>query len=244
MGSVAAGALVVGTSLLVVFALATQALDYQLESSLNELEKSSEPSPVMRFTKVQNIEEAVTEITVTNRGEGIVCLTTPCELRLDTGGSQIPVGEFTAEFSLCNGCHTGANKEVDTVTITNHGSYLYTTTSTLSLYVSNPDTSTTPPVFTFSVESIIYANVANIGVTNIDTSESWVTIDGENIFQFDDLLSFAGGPSNQLNPPNSTDDFPIMYPGEVFTMQHLTGGSVAKERITLVSDGVIAASAI
>ena len=243
MGSVAAGALVVGTSLLVVFALATQALDYQLESSLNELEKSSEPSPVMRFTKVQNIEEAVTEITVTNRGEGIVCLTTPCELRLDTGGSQIPVGQFTAEFSLCNGCKAGKNNEVDTVTITNHGSYLYTTTSTLSLYVSNLDSSTTPPAFTFSEESIIYANVANIGVTNIDTSESWVTIDGENIFQFDDLLSFADGPSNQLTI-NSTDDFPIMYPGEVFTMQHLTGGSVAKERITLVSDGVIAASAI
>jgi hypothetical protein len=35
-----------------------------------------------------------------------------------------------------------------------------------------------------------------------------------------------------------------MYPGEVFTIQHLTGGSIAKERITLVSDGVIAASDI
>ncbi len=238
MGSVAAGALVVGTSLLVVFALATQALDYQLESSLNELEKSNEPSPLMRFRSVQNIEEAVTEITVTNDGKDIVCFAT-CQLRLGSGGTPPSVGDFTATFTL-----QGVDNEVDTVTITNHGSYLYTTTSTLSLYVSNVNTVTVSPTFTFSVESIIYANVANIGVTNIDTSGSWVTIDGEDIFQFDDLLSFADGPSNQLTSTNSTDDFPTMYPGEVFTIQHLTGGSVAKERITLVSDGVIAASDI
>ena len=237
MGSVAAGALVVGTSLLVVFALATQALDYQLESSLNELEKSNEPSPNMRFRSVQNIEEAVTGITVTNDGENIVCTGT-CQLRLGSGGTPPSVGDFTATFTL-----QGGNSEVGTVTITNHGSYLYTTTSSLSLYVSNVNSVTISPTFTFSVESIIYANVANIGVTNIDTSESWVTIDGENIFQFDDLLSFADGPSNQLTI-NSTDDFPTMYPGEVFTIQHLTGGSDAKERITLVSDGVIAASDI
>ena len=237
MGSVAAGALVVGTSLLVVFALATQALDYQLESSLNELEKSNEPSPNMRFRSVQNIEEAVTGITVTNDGKDIVC-TGVCQLRLGSGGTPPSVGDFTATFTL-----QGGNSEVGTVTITNHGSYLYTTTSSLSLYVSNVNSVTISPTFTFSVESIIYANVANIGVTNIDTSESWVTIDGENIFQFDDLLSFADGPSNQLTI-NSTDDFPTMYPGEVFTIQHLTGGSDAKERITLVSDGVIAASDI
>ena len=237
MGSVAAGALVVGTSLLVVFALATQALDYQLESSLNELEKSNEPSPNMRFRSVQNIEEAVTGITVTNDGEDIVCAGA-CQLRLGSGGSPPSVGDFAATFTL-----QGGDSEVGTVTITNHGSYLYTTTSTLSLYVSNLNSFTDQPIFTFAVESIIYANVANIGVTNIDTSESWITIDGENIFQFDDLLSFADGPSNQLTI-NSTDDFPIMYPGEVFTMQHLTGGSDAKERITLVSDGVIAASDI
>jgi len=35
-----------------------------------------------------------------------------------------------------------------------------------------------------------------------------------------------------------------MYPGEVVTIQHITGGSFAKERITLVSAGVIAASDI
>lgn len=238
MGSVAAGALVVGTSLLVVFALATQALDYQLESSLNELEKSKEPLPNMRFRSVQNIEEAVTEITVTNDGKDIVCAGA-CQLRLGTGGTPPSVGDFTATFTL-----QGVDNEVDTVTITNHGSYLYTTTATLSLYVPNLDAATViTPTFTFAVESIIYANVANIGVTDIDTSAAWVTIDGDNIFQFNDLLSFESGPSNQLTI-NSTDDLPNMYPGEVFTIQHITGGSVAKERITLVSDGVIAASDI
>ena len=135
MGSVAAGALVVGTSLLVVFALATQALDYQLESSLKELENSNEPPPSMRFTKVQNIEEAVVEIIIadTDRGEDIACAGT-CQLRLGAGGTPPSVGDFTAEFTLCNACHTAANDEVDTVTITNHGSYLYTTTSTLTLF--------------------------------------------------------------------------------------------------------------
>ena len=236
MGTVAAGALVVGTSLLVVFALATQALDYQLESSLNELENSNEPPPSMRFTKVQNIEEAVVQITITDRGEDIICPGI-CQLRLGTGGSPPSVGDFTAEFTL-----QGAINEVDTVTITNHGSYLYTTTSGLSLYAVGI-TATTPPAFAFDVQTIVYANVKNVGVTNIDTSEAWVTVDGANVFQFDDLLNFEDGPTNQL-PINSSDPFPIMYPGEVFTIQHLTGGSIAKERITLVSDGVIAASDI
>jgi hypothetical protein len=236
MGTVAAGALVVGTSLLVVFALATQALDYQLESSLNELENSNEPPPSMRFTKVQNIEEAVVEITITDRGEDIVCAGT-CQLRLGTGGAPPSVGDFTAEFTL-----QGATNEVDTVTITNHGSYLYTTTSSLTLF-ADVSSSTTPPAFTFDVQTIVYANVKNVGVTNIDTSEAWVTVDGANVFQFDDLLNFEDGPTNQLTI-NSSDPFPIMYPGEVFTIQHLTGVSFAKERITLVSDGVIAASDI
>ena len=248
MGTVAAGALVVGTSLLVVFALATQALDYQLESSLKELENSNEPPPSMRFTKVQNIEEAVVEIIIadTDRGEDIVCPgvpgVDPCQLRLVSGGTPPAVGDFTAEFTLCNACHTAANDEVDTVTITNHGSYLYTTTSTLTLFAVGI-TATTAPIFTFDEQTIVYANVKNVGVTNIDTSEAWVTVDGDEVFQFDDLLNFEDGPTNQL-PINSSDPFPIMYPGEVFTIQHLTGGSIAKERVTLVSAGVIAASDI
>ncbi len=244
MGTVAAGALVVGTSLLVVFALATQALDYQLESSLKELENSNEPPPSMRFTKVQNIEEAVAEIIIadTDRGEDIVCAGT-CQLRLGTGGTPPSVGDFTAEFTLCNACHTAANNEVDTVTITNHGSYLYTTTSTLTLFAT-VTSATTAPIFTFDVQTIVYANVKNVGVTNIDTSVAWVTVNGSDIaFQFEDLLNFEDGPTNQLTI-NSSDPFPIMYPGEVFTIQHLTGGSIAKERITFVSAGVIAASNI
>ena len=237
MGSVAAGALVVGTSLLVVFALATQALDYQLESSLKELENSNEPPPSMRFTKVQNIEEAVVEITVTDDGDTIVCAGV-CELRLGTGGTLPPVGDFTATFTL-----QGVDNEVDTVTITNHGSYLDDATLTLDLYVSNVMSVAISPTFTFAVQTLVYADVTNIGVTNIDTSEAWVTIDGDNIFQFDDLLAFEDGPANQLTI-NSTDNFPTMYPGEVFTIQHLTGGSSAKTRISLVSAGVIAASDI
>jgi len=236
MGTVAAGALVVGTSLLVVFALATQALDYQLESSLNELENSNEPPPSMRFTKVQNIQEAVVEITITDRGEDIGCAGT-CQLRLVSGGAPPAVGDFTATFTL-----QGANDEVDTVTITNHGSYLYTTTPTLTLLAIGIS-ATTAPIFTFDVQTIVYANVKNVGVTNIDTSEAWVTVNGSKVFQFDDLLNFEGGPGAQL-PINSTDPFPTMYPGEVFTIQHITGGSFAKERITLVSAGVIAASDI
>jgi hypothetical protein len=238
MGTVAAGALVVGTSLLVVFALATQALDYQLESSLNELENSNEPPPSMRFTKVQNIEEAVVEITVQTSGVAQACSSSPCQLRLGTGGTLPAVGAFSATFLLNAG-------EVDpaTVIITNHGSYLYNDVSALSLFVSNSQSVTTAPTFLVDVQTIVYANVTNVGVTNIDTSEAWVTVDGDEVFQFDDLLNFEDGPTNQLTI-NSSDPFPIMYPVEVFTIQHLTGGSIAKERITLVSDGVIAASEI
>ena len=243
MGSVAAGAMVVGTSLLVVFALATAAIDHQLESSLEELDRSNTPLPELRVIKAQNIEEAVIQIDVTDGGEDIVCVGT-CQLRLGTGGNPPIVGDFTAEFTLCDECNNaGIFQEVDQVTITNHGSYLNGITSGLSLYVSNVNTVTTPPSFTFVVNNVVYADVENIGTTSIDTEHSWVTIDGVSVFQFKDLLDFENGPTSQLTI-NSTDPFPTMYPGEVFTLQHITGGTTSIERLTVVTGGIIAAKSL
>ena len=59
MGSVAVGAMVVGTSLLVVFALAMATLETQVEESLAQIEASAEP--LTQFT----IENAQSDVTFT-----------------------------------------------------------------------------------------------------------------------------------------------------------------------------------
>jgi hypothetical protein len=52
-GSVAAGAMIVGTSLLVVFALAMSTLNSQVESGLSELETAAEPIPSFKRGKAE-----------------------------------------------------------------------------------------------------------------------------------------------------------------------------------------------
>ena len=64
MGSVGVSALMVGTALLVVFALATTSIDHQLASSLDQIEESSESLPNVRINTIENIEIAIVGVEI------------------------------------------------------------------------------------------------------------------------------------------------------------------------------------
>ncbi|MCS5536559.1 MAG: hypothetical protein NZ770_00495, partial [Candidatus Poseidoniaceae archaeon] len=77
MGSVAVGALVIGTSMLVVFAVAMATLNSQVESGLSELESAAEPLPSFTIDDATNIgtsgataSGAVVDYTIHDGGSG------------------------------------------------------------------------------------------------------------------------------------------------------------------------------
>ena len=68
MGSVAVGAMVVGTSLLVVFALAMATLESQVDDSIAQIEATAEPVAQFTIEDTTNVEGAVVGFTINNGG--------------------------------------------------------------------------------------------------------------------------------------------------------------------------------
>ncbi len=68
MGSVAVGAMVVGTSLLVVFALAMATLEAQVDDSIAQIEASAQPITQFTIENATNVEGAVVGFTINNAG--------------------------------------------------------------------------------------------------------------------------------------------------------------------------------
>ena len=68
MGSVAVGAMVVGTSLLVVFALAMATLEAQVDDSIAQIEATAEPIAQFTIEDATNVEGAVVSYTINNGG--------------------------------------------------------------------------------------------------------------------------------------------------------------------------------
>ena len=70
--SVGVGALVVGTSLLLVFALAVQTLDNRLEASLEVIDDAGDPLPSFQIDDATLWEGAVLSVSIDNNGSGYV----------------------------------------------------------------------------------------------------------------------------------------------------------------------------
>ncbi|MED5349925.1 MAG: hypothetical protein VYB50_00370 [Candidatus Thermoplasmatota archaeon] len=237
MGSVGVSALMVGTALLVVFALATTSIDHQLASSLDQIEESSESLPNVRINNIDNIEIAIVGVQITSVGADISC---PCKIYASLDGGATEAHLFEATFSL------NATNQVDSVTeILNHGSYLYTDLATLSLH-ADVSSSTSEPTFIPVTKTVVYATVENIGVTTINPEESWVLFDGSNPVQMSSRIAFDDGPENHLSV-NASTDFSMFYPGDVFVLQHITDSDSAAdkyEQVSIFVDGIQTAMAV
>tara|TARA_B100001175_G_scaffold88458_1_gene74497 strand:+ start:757 stop:1398 length:642 start_codon:yes stop_codon:yes gene_type:complete len=160
MGSVAVGAMVVGTSMLVVFALAMATLDAQVDDSIAQIEAAAEPISLFTIEDATNVEGAVVSFTINNGGTGY----SAGQVEVNTS-----VGSFLADLVISSGTVTGLN-------ILDHGSsYLYA--STYFLEVTGPNTGTNLNI-TANLGNLVYLNVTNDGATDIDTDLAWLFTDG------------------------------------------------------------------
>ena len=241
MGSVGVSALMVGTALLVVFALATTSIDHQLVSSLDQIEESSGSLPDVRINNIDNIEIAIVGVQINNPGSDLGC---PCEIYASLDGGNSVAHLFGATFTLNAG-------QVDSVTeITNHGSYLYGDLASLTLHTNATDQSGTGtavlPTFNLVTKTVVYATVENIGVTTINPEESWVLFDGSNPVQMSSLIAFDDGPEDHL-AVNASTDFSMFYPGDVFVLQHIMDSDLVAdkyEQVSIFVDGIQTAMAV
>ena len=160
MGSVAVGAMVVGTSLLVVFALAMATLEAQVDDSIAQIEATAEPITQFTIEDATNVEGAVVSFTINNGGSGY----SPGQVEVN--GST---GSFLADLVISAGTVTGLN-------ILDHGSsYLYTSTYFLEVTGSNTGSNLN---ITATLGNLVYTNVTNEGSTDIDTDLAWLFSDG------------------------------------------------------------------
>ncbi|MAK41866.1 MAG: hypothetical protein CL997_04180 [Euryarchaeota archaeon] len=239
MGSVGVSALMVGTALLVVFALATTSIDHQLASSLDQIEESSESLPNVRINTIENIEIAIVGVQINTPGSDLGC---PCEIYASLDNGVTVAHLFGATFSLNAG-------QVDSVTeILNHGSYLYSDLASLTLHTNATDTSggAVFPTFNLVTKTVVYATVENIGITTITPEESWVLFDGSNPVQMSSLIAFGDGPENHLSV-NASTDFSMFYPGDVFVLQHIMDSDLVAdkyEQVSIFVDGIQTAMAV
>ncbi len=160
MGSVAVGAMVVGTSLLVVFALAMATLEAQVDDSIAQIEASAQPITQFTIENATNVEGAVVGFTINNAGTNYTAG------QVEVNGST---GSFLADLVISGGTVTGLN-------ILNHGSsYLYTSTYFLEVTGSNAGSGLN---ITATLGNIAYVNLTNDGSTDIDTDFAWLFSDG------------------------------------------------------------------
>ncbi len=160
MGSVAVGAMVVGTSLLVVFALAMATLESQVEDSIAQIEATAEPIAKFSIQNADNVEGAVVSFSINNPGTGY----SPGQVEVN--GSA---GSFLANLQISGGIVTGLE-------VLNYGSsYLYNP-SLYFLEVVGPNTGVDLNI-SVNIGKLVFANVTNDGSTDINTDFSWVFID-------------------------------------------------------------------
>jgi len=214
--SVGVGALVVGTSLLLVFALAVQSLDNRLDTSLEIIDDAGDPLPSFQIDDATLWEGAVLSISVNSNGSGYVNGTL-----IATGTGSGFSGTFTVD----------AAGGIDTVTITNRGNYSSPPTITIDASGQSPTSTAT---LSSTTGNHIYANLTNTGTVTLPHREVWLFLDG-GTSQTPTNLGSAYTPSI-----NSTN----WYPGETIPLDWSENGPSSYTRISMTAGGLTAAHAL
>ncbi|MFL2984273.1 MAG: hypothetical protein ACJZ5B_02175 [Candidatus Poseidoniaceae archaeon] len=171
--SVGIGGLIVGTSLMVVFALAITTLDVRMDSSLDALDSANDPLPSFTIDDATIWEGAVISITIVDGGAGYVNGT------LSTGVA----GGFTADFTVIP-----ATGEINAVTITSHGNY---SSPAPAIQVDSPPVGVTVANLQATLGTVIHTNVTNNGPVVLPQEDVWLFVDGSNARTMDVLVPGA-----------------------------------------------------
>ena len=105
--SVGVGGLIVGTSMLVVLALAVNAIDLRMETSLETIESASEPPSSFTIDNADIALGAVTTLQIDNAGTGYS----------DGTLSTLEPGDFAGTYTV------NSSGAIISWSITNHGDY-------------------------------------------------------------------------------------------------------------------------
>ncbi len=208
-GSVGIGALIVGTSLMLVFALAVQSLDSRMETSLEVIEEAGEPIPSFQIDDATLWEGAVLTVTVATNGSGYLDGTL-----VEQSGSGGFLGTFTVD----------AAGGIETVTITSRGNY--SSPPTLIVDTSGQPLTSTGATFTSDIGNFIYSNLTNTGPVTIKNREAWLFLDGGTAVEPSNLGSVTSGTTTHW------------YPGETIQLEWAEDGATTYDRISLTSNGL------
>ena len=214
--SVGVGALVVGTSLLLIFALAVQTLDNRLDASLEAIDDAGDLLPSLQIEDATLWEGAVLSVTVSSNGSGYV------------DGNLIATGTgsgFSGTFTV------DAAGGIDTVTITSRGNYSSPPTITIDAFGQSPTSTAT---LSSTTGNHIYANLTNTGTVTLPHRKVWLFLDG-GTSQTPTNLGSAYTPSI-----NSTN----WYPGETILLDWSENGPSSYTRISMTAGGLTAAHAL
>ncbi|MBT5593814.1 MAG: hypothetical protein HOJ55_08200 [Euryarchaeota archaeon] len=207
--SVGIGALIVGTSLMLVFALAVQSLDSRMETSLEIIDDAGEPLPSFRIDDATLWEGAVLTVTIATNGSGYQDGTL-----VEQSGS----GGFSGTFTV------DAAGGIETVTITNRGNY--SSPPTIIVDPTGQLVGSSGATFSSDIGNFIYSNLTNTGPVTIKNREAWLFLDGGTSEEPTNLGSVTSGTTTHW------------YPGETIQLEWAEDGTTSYERISLTSKGL------
>ena len=207
--SVGIGALIVGTSLMLVFALAVQSLDSRMETSLEIIDDAGEPIPSFQIDDATLWEGAVLTVAITTNGSGYQDGTL-----VEQSGSGGFLGTFTVD----------AVGGIETVTITNRGNY--SSPPTIIVDITGQPLTSTGATFSSDIGNFIYSNLTNTGPVTIKNREAWLFLDGGTSEEPTNLGSVTSGIATHW------------YPGETIQIEWAEDGATSYERISLTSMGL------
>ncbi|MEC8540631.1 MAG: hypothetical protein VXY53_02200 [Candidatus Thermoplasmatota archaeon] len=159
--SVGVGGLIVGTSMLVVLALAVNAIDLRLESSLETIDSANEPIPQFTIDNADLALGAILDLKIDNPGSGYVDGTLSAANATGSGFS----GTFTVD----------ANGAIISAEITSRGDY----SSDPDIVIDGPQPSGVNGSISITGRvTVVYANITNTGSVVIPVDEIWLFLDG------------------------------------------------------------------
>lgn len=167
--SVGIGGLIVGISMLVVFSMAYQSINAQIESGIERIDGAEKPIPTFTIDNAVVWEGAVVNITVSSGGTNY-----------NGGGTVSASGATGSGFTASYTTSSGA---VTSITILTPGNY--TSNPTISISGDGDGNA----AFTVTRGQYIYANLTNTGSSEIAFESMWISVDGDTLTQMSSIHS-------------------------------------------------------
>ena len=226
--SVGVGGLIVGTSMLVVLALAVNAIDLRMETSLETIESANEPLPAFTIDNADLALGAILNLQIDDGGTGYVDGT----LSATGGGGSGFFGTFTVD----------ANGTIIDAVITNRGDY----SSDPTIVIDGPQpTGVNASISITGRITVVYANITNTGPVVVPVDEVWLFLDGNNAGTVHlDAKKRDGNIAENLANIGPIADSDNIYPSDTVGIQWRNIPSNVYETIAMSTNGFNTARAV